>query len=348
MPAEVSQGVRFHLSLNISDLGKSVEFFRAIFGRDPAKQRSDYAKFEIDDPPLVLSLQPHAPAGRGALNHAGFRFATPAALIEAQRRLELAGMHTQREEGVECCYSRQTKFWAHDPDGGLWEFYVLEGDIDHRGAGQALDANPVTIGAPASRSWEHRLGQPLAVPREFAEESLDEVRLRGSFNVPAPPDEALRFLKDVRAALRPDGSLVLHILTAESPLSSPPQLPGGAGSVKHVPVRGDLLHALEAAGFADMQLTTFRPRACFEHEGVPLRETRVTCRRPAAESGEMCTVVFKGPFAEATDDEGHTWRRGQKTSIPVSRWEALRRTPLADLFVELPAETVVGACGTTE
>ena len=59
----------------------------------------------------------------------------------------------------------------------------------------------------------------------------------------------------------------------------------------------------------------------------------------------MCTVVFKGPFAEATDDEGHTWHRGQKTAIPVSRWEALQRTPLADLFVEMPMETVVGACG---
>jgi catechol 2,3-dioxygenase-like lactoylglutathione lyase family enzyme len=344
MPADVSQAVRFHLSLNVSDLGKSVTFFKALFGKDPAKQRADYAKFEVDDPPLVLSLEPHAAAGRGALNHAGFRFADTAALVEAQRRLELAGIHTQREEGVECCYARQTKFWAHDPDGGLWEFYVLEGDIDHRGAGQALDVIPVTDGAPPSRSWEHRLGQPLTVPAEFGDESLDEVRLRGSFNVPVGADEIVRFLKDVRAALRPDGSLLLHILTAESPLSSVPQLPGGAGAVKHVPARGDLLNALEAAGFVDMQLTTFRTKACFEHDGIALRETRVTCRRPAADNGVMCTVIFKGPFAEATDDEGHTWYRGQKTAIPVSRWEALQRTPLADLFVEMPMETAVGAC----
>jgi catechol 2,3-dioxygenase-like lactoylglutathione lyase family enzyme len=347
MPADVSPAVRFHISLNVSDLGKSVQFFQALFGKVPAKQRSDYAKFELDDPPLVLSLEPHAPAGRGALNHAGFRFPDSAKLVEAQSRLEWAGIHTQREEGVECCYARQTKFWAHDPDGGLWEFYVLEGDIDHRGAGQALDAIPLsTPGAAAPRSWEHRLGQPLLVPAEFADESLDEARLRGSFNVPAGADEVVRFLKDVRAALRPDGNMLLHILTAESPLSSAPQLPGGAGSVKFVPVRGDLLNALEAAGFVDMQLTTFRSRACFEHEGIPLRETRITCRRPTNANGEMCTIVFKGPFAEATDDEGHTWHRGRKTTIPASRWEALQRTPLADLFVELPVESVVGACST--
>jgi catechol 2,3-dioxygenase-like lactoylglutathione lyase family enzyme len=345
MPADVSQAVRFHLSINVSDLGKSVHFFQALFGKAPAKQRSDYAKFELDDPPLVLSLEPHAPAGRGALNHAGFRFPNSAALVEAQSRLELAGISTQREEGVECCYARQTKFWVNDPDGGLWEFYVLEGDIDHRGAGQSSEALPlVQQTAAAPRSWEHRMGQPLSVPDEFGEEALDEVRLRGSFNLPVAPDEIVRFLKEVRAVLRPNGSLLLHILTAEAPLAGVPQLPGGAAYVKFVPVRSELLNALEAAGFVDMQLTTFRSRACFEQEGIPLRETRVTCRRPAGAGGETCTVVFKGPFAEATDDEGHTWRRGEKVTVPVSRWEALQGTPLADLFVQLPARAVVSAC----
>src|SRR5262249_54498170 len=229
MSAEISQPVRSHLAINVSDLGKSVRFFEALLGKKPAKQRSDYAKFELDDPPLVLSLEPHAPTGRGALNHAGFRFPTSAKLVEAQCRLELAGIPTQREEGVECCYARQTKFWANDPDGGLWEFYVLEGDIDHRGAGQAPETIGISpAGVSVSRGGDPRLGQPLAVPAEFGPESLDEVRLRGTFNIPYGADEGVRFLKDVRAALRPDGALLLHILTAESPITTPPRLPGGA------------------------------------------------------------------------------------------------------------------------
>lgn len=341
MTNEMSPAVRFHLSLNVSDLGKSIGFFSVLLGTEPAKRRSDYAKFELDNPPLVLSLEPHAPAGRGALNHAGFRFPSAAALVAAQRRLEEAGFRTQREEGVECCYARQTKFWANDPDGGLWEFYVLDGDIDHRGAGQAADALPAPVEQAAqSRFWEHRLGQPLCLPAEIGDSSLDEARLRGSFNVPAAAGDVMRFLKDVRTALRPGGALLLHILTGDRPLAGAPQLPGGAASVKAVPVRDELLSALEAAGFVDMQLATFRPRACFEHEGVALRETRITCRRPAPASDDACTVVFKGPFAEVTDDEGHTWRRGRKTIVPVARWEALQQSPLAELFVRLPAETV--------
>jgi catechol 2,3-dioxygenase-like lactoylglutathione lyase family enzyme len=339
---------RFHLSLNVSDLGRSVDFFTLVFGAPPAKRRADYAKFEPEFPPLVLSLEPHSHAGGGALNHAGFRFPDSAALVAAQRRLEEGGIRTQREEGVECCYARQTKFWARDPDANLWEFYVLEGDIDHRGAGQALEVIPsVPAAAPSTMpaAWEHRMGQPFQIPDEFGDGSLDEILLRGTFNVPVSGDEMVEMLQQSHAALKPDGAIVVHVLTAETPLTTPPHLPGAAAYVRHVPVREEVLNAVKAAGFVDVQLTTFRSKACFEHDGVALRETKIGARRPAAESDATCTVVFKGPFAEATDDAGHTWYRGQKTTVPLSRWQGLQRTPLADLFVRLPAETVVGACG---
>lgn len=345
--ATAASPTRFHLSLNVSDLGRSVEFFQQVLGVPPAKRRSDYAKFEPDSPPLVLSLEPRAPSGIGHLNHAGFRFPDAAALVAAQRRLEEAGIRTQREEGVECCYARQTKFWARDPDDCLWEFYVLEGDIEHRGAGQAADVIPVTtLGRVAGQpsTWEHILGAPLKVPEQAGEEGLDEIRLRGTFNVPVVADDALGFLKEVRAALKPGGTVLVHVLTAETPLPGPPQLVG-VPSVKAVPVREDVMNALEAAGFIDVLLTTFRSKSCFEYEGIALRETKISARRPAAVSDEMCTVVFKGPFLEATDDTGHCWQRGRKTTIPLARWEALQAGPLAELFVQLPAETVVGSCG---
>ena len=118
----MSDPVRFHISLNVSDLAKSVQFFRTLLGVEPAKVRADYAKFEPDSPPLVLSLEPaRGGVGRAdALNHAGFRMPDAKSLVAMQERLERAGMPTKRESGVECCYAKQTKFWAHDPDGNLW------------------------------------------------------------------------------------------------------------------------------------------------------------------------------------------------------------------------------------
>ena len=111
--------VRFHLSLNVTNLEQSVAFYRILFGMEPAKLRSDYAKFEPHNPPLVLSLEPNGRSGPGTLNHLGIRLADAPTLVAMQERLERAGIKSRREEGVECCYAKQTKFWVTDPDGTL-------------------------------------------------------------------------------------------------------------------------------------------------------------------------------------------------------------------------------------
>ena len=67
-----------------------VEFFRVLFGQEAAKCRPDYAKFELEEPPVVLSLEPHAPESSGALSHLGFRLSDAGELVDWQRRLEAA------------------------------------------------------------------------------------------------------------------------------------------------------------------------------------------------------------------------------------------------------------------
>src|ERR1700722_17668013 len=125
--------VRFHIGLNVADLGRSVRFYRTLLGVEPAKNLPDYAKFELERPPLVLALYPSPQGAGGSLNHVGLRLPDSMALVEVQRRLEEAGIATQRQEGVECCYARQTKFWVTDPDRTLWEIYTLHEDLDHSG-----------------------------------------------------------------------------------------------------------------------------------------------------------------------------------------------------------------------
>lgn len=172
--------VRFHLSLNVSNLPKAVAFLEGVLGVPVAKQRADYAKFELDSPPLVLSLEPRLPTSYGSLNHLGFRFPDSQSLVEAQSRLELAGVATQREDGVECCYSKQTKFWVHDLDQRLWEFYTLDEDLDHRGAGQSLEemvgeeAAAAIVRLDVPDVWEHRMYDPFSPPST----PCDEIRLR--------------------------------------------------------------------------------------------------------------------------------------------------------------------------
>src|SRR5262249_20845939 len=137
-PEGATDIVKFHVSLNVSDLPRSLRFYTALFGVGPAKTFADYAKFEVDNPPLILSLKPHAAHRGGPLNHLGLRLTTVEELAEVQRRLHEAGFRGSRQDDVRCCYAHQTKMWIADPDETLWEIYVLHGDSPKWGAGSKL------------------------------------------------------------------------------------------------------------------------------------------------------------------------------------------------------------------
>ena len=42
---------KVHVSLNVSELDRSIAFYRVLLGADPAKVRKDYAKFDLAEPP---------------------------------------------------------------------------------------------------------------------------------------------------------------------------------------------------------------------------------------------------------------------------------------------------------
>src|SRR5262245_42618218 len=128
-PERATAVVKFHASLNVSDLDRSVRFYSALFGEGPVKHYPDYAKFEIDTPPLVLSLKPKRACAGGPLNHLGLRLLSVEHLRQIQARLRAVGARIGQQDDVQCCYARQTKLWITDPDETLWEVYVLHDDV---------------------------------------------------------------------------------------------------------------------------------------------------------------------------------------------------------------------------
>jgi catechol 2,3-dioxygenase-like lactoylglutathione lyase family enzyme len=47
---------RVQLALNVEDVDAAVEFYRTLFGSEPAKRRPGYAHFALTDPALKLVL----------------------------------------------------------------------------------------------------------------------------------------------------------------------------------------------------------------------------------------------------------------------------------------------------
>jgi catechol 2,3-dioxygenase-like lactoylglutathione lyase family enzyme len=122
--------VKAHMSLNVANLSASIDFYRVLFGCQPAKRHADYAKFELETPPVTFSLQPGPRPPGASLSHVGLRFSSEEAVFQVQGRLQAAGIPFSRQEGVVCGYARQSKCWVADPDNNYWEIYVLEADVD--------------------------------------------------------------------------------------------------------------------------------------------------------------------------------------------------------------------------
>lgn len=128
-----------HISLNVRDLDRSVDFYRRFFG-EPAKLKPDYAKFVTREPEIHLALEPGlAPAigagpgtaaRPGALSHLGLRVGSTDEVERWKSELRGRGLAIQAEERSECCYALQDKFWLTDPDGNRWEIYTVLRDVE--------------------------------------------------------------------------------------------------------------------------------------------------------------------------------------------------------------------------
>jgi catechol 2,3-dioxygenase-like lactoylglutathione lyase family enzyme len=336
MTPVTATATRFHIGLHTSDLDRAVRFYRLLLGAGPTKSLDDYAKFELDEPPLVLALYPSPRPPGGALNHVGLRLPDSPRLVAVQQRLEEAGIATQRQEGVECCYARQTKFWVTDPDKVLWEIYTLHEDIEHSG----FEDPPISPDAVPAAIWEHRITDPLPARIEVADGSLDEVRLEGTFNALVPAEALARLLAEAYRALRPGGTIAVHGLVGDKPFPGKPNLPGMAALVQRVPVETEPLDALEKAGFAALAYEKLGDIHCFHVGGVELRELRLVGRKLLSGSAGVSPsrfqrVLYKGPFEQVTTEDGIIFSRGVAVRLAGDKIAQLSQGPLAGCFVVL-------------
>jgi catechol 2,3-dioxygenase-like lactoylglutathione lyase family enzyme len=341
----LDEPVKFHLSLNVANLGRSVAFYTQLFGLLPAKRHNDYAKFELVDPPVIFSLVPHAPGSGGVLSHIGLRVGDEDALQALRERIEAAGLCVQEQHDTVCGYARQNKCWVKDPDGNFWEIYHIEEDVDPISVRRSLEGGAARIEPPtADVVWEHYVTQPLPDGIPHSDASVDEVRLTGTFNAALDDAGRLRLVREAARVLKPGGKIVTHGLMGDRPLpGAEPKLPGLAALVARVPVQTEPLTMFREAGFVGLQVVKYTEKPWFVHDGVEMREVKVIAWKPqVGANGRTYRVVYKGPFRSATADGGWVFARGQRMDVPESVWNQLRLGSAADQFLFLKPQTEGG------
>jgi len=112
---------RLHVSVAVSDLDNSVQFYATLFGAEPTVLKSDYAKWMLEDPRVNFSI-----SSRGlqkGVDHLGIQVEDDAELAAVAGRLARAGESVHEQKATTCCYARSNKAWVHDPEGVAWETF---------------------------------------------------------------------------------------------------------------------------------------------------------------------------------------------------------------------------------
>lgn len=141
------QALKAHISINVSNVERSIEFYRKLLGIEPLKVRAGYAKFDVQNPPLNLAMNEVALGEEGKvsrlsrLSHLGIQVGSTEDVLAIRQRWAAAGLTTRDEMQTSCCYAVQDKTWVADPDGNEWEvFVVLEDNLPENQSSACCDA----------------------------------------------------------------------------------------------------------------------------------------------------------------------------------------------------------------
>lgn len=118
---------RFHIHTHVQDLKASIAFYTKLFGAEPSRVESDYAKWMLDDPRINFAISTRG--GKPGIDHLGIQADTEEELAELRARAEAADLALQDEGQTSCCYARSDKHWITDPQGLAWEHFHTLADI---------------------------------------------------------------------------------------------------------------------------------------------------------------------------------------------------------------------------
>lgn len=129
-----------------------------MFGAEPARIESDYAKWHLENPRLNFAISTRG--NKAGIDHLGFQADTQEELAELKARAEAADAAVLDEGATTCCYAKSDKHWVTDPQGIAWEHFQTLSNIPVFSESQKATPSPA---AQASACCAPR-GKPVEIP----------------------------------------------------------------------------------------------------------------------------------------------------------------------------------------
>ena len=159
--------LKAHLAINVKNVERSIDFYKRMFGIEPSKVRTGYAKFDIQTPPLNFTLNQVPFENAGALSHLGVQVEASADVAAIKTFWEDQGLIARDELQTDCCYAVQDKAWVKDPDGNEWEvFAVLEDNLPEASERTVGCCVPEPVGLETAKAEAASCGCETAPPTD--------------------------------------------------------------------------------------------------------------------------------------------------------------------------------------
>ena len=192
-----------------------------------------------------------------------------------------------------------------------------------------LRANPVSSARDFDRLQTEIERLEIEAPLVPAD-SIDVVVSNCVLNLVRQEDKP-RLFREIFRVLRRGGRAVISDIVSDEDvprhLQQEPDL--WSGCISGAPREDRFLEAFEAAGFYGVSIVSRAEQPWRTVEGIEFRSVTVAAYKgkEGACLDHKEAVIYRGPFREVRDDDGHGLRRGVRTAVCRKTFEILTREP---------------------
>ena len=181
-----------------------------------------------------------------------------------------------------------------------------------------------------ARAEELRVSHPLVQP-----DSIDVVVSNCVLNLVNPRDKS-RLFDELFRVLRKGGRAVISDIVSDevvpAELQEDPEL--WSGCISGAFTEEQFLQAFERAGFYGMEVLKRDSQPWRTVRGIEFRS--VTVRAFKGKQGPCVdrnqAVVYRGPFKEVLDDDGHRYERGRRYALCDKTFQLYQKSPYREHF----------------
>jgi len=159
------------------------------------------------------------------------------------------------------------------------------------------------------------------------------------------PEDKQQLIREIFRVLKVGGRIAISDIVSDeivpAELRAEPEL--WSGCISGAFHEQELLRELEDAGFHGIAIDSWSEETFRVVRGIEFRSITVTAHKgkegPCFEANEA--VLYRGPWKQVEDDDGHVLRRGERTAVCAKTYRILTSEAYADQIIPVPPHTEI-------